>query len=68
LENVTDIFNKLAGPLAREVGLTLGDKAREYRLRNAIKIFRRVTTMLAEAGINPAAVPPRLFLPAIEAA
>jgi hypothetical protein len=68
LENVTDILNKLAGPLAEEVGLTLGDRAREYRIKNAVKIFARVKKMLAQAGIQPTSIPPRLFLPAIDAA
>jgi hypothetical protein len=68
LADITEIGKKLAGPLAEEIGLTLGDKAREYRLRNAVKIFGRVKNMLAEAGIKPVAIPPRLFLSAIEAA
>src|SRR5437879_1951854 len=68
LADITDILNKLAGPMAQEIGLTLGDKVREYRLKNALKIFGRVKKMLAEAGIQPTAIPSRLFLPALEAA
>jgi hypothetical protein len=34
LADVTDIFHKVTGPIAEEFGLLLGDKAREYRLRN----------------------------------
>ena len=68
LENLTDLLHKLAGPLAEEVGLTLGDKAREYRTKNAIKIFQRVKRMLAEAGIDPSQIAPRLFLPMVQAA
>jgi hypothetical protein len=67
LENLTDVFKKLAGPLAEEVGLSLGDRAREYRLKNAIEIFVRVKRMLAEAGIDPKPIAPRLFFPMIEA-
>jgi hypothetical protein len=65
---LTDLINKLAGPLAEEVGLTLGQKAYEYRVRNAIKILGRVEQMLSEAGIEPARIPPRFLLPALEAA
>lgn len=68
LENVTDIFNKLAGPLAEVIGIALGDKAREYRLRNAINILRRTKRMVADAGIAPGEIPPRLLVPAIEVA
>jgi hypothetical protein len=67
-QDAVDIFKKLAGPLAYEVGEMLGAKAREYRLRNAIKILLRTKKMLADAQINPQPIPPRLFLPAIQAA
>lgn len=46
----------------------LGNRAREYRLRNAVKIFMRTRQMLADAGLSPDSIAPRLFLPAIEAA
>ncbi len=38
LENVTDIFNKLAGPFAEEVGLVFADRAREYRIRHRASV------------------------------
>src|SRR5215469_230822 len=68
LKNVTEIFNKLAGPLADELGQMLGDKARFYRLKNTIKIMERTKQMLEQAGISPEPIPPRLFLPAVQAA
>jgi hypothetical protein len=68
LSDVTDIVHKIAGPVAEELGLVLGDKAREYRLRNLISTLPRVQKMLADAGIEPTPIPPRLSLPALEAA
>jgi hypothetical protein len=68
LENLTDLVNKLAGPLAEEMGLSLGQKAYEYRVRNATKILSRVKQMLSEAGIEPSRIPSRFFLPAMQAA
>jgi len=32
LENVTDIFNKLAGPFVEEVGIVFAEGALEYRI------------------------------------
>lgn len=68
LSDVTDILHKLAEPAAEELGLLLGDKVREYRLRNLAKILPRVTKMLADAQLDPTPIPPRLSLPAVEAA
>jgi hypothetical protein len=68
LQDITSIFKNLAGPLADEVGQMLGDKAREYRLRNAVRIFLRTERMLKDAGLTAKAIPPRLFLPAVQAA
>jgi hypothetical protein len=65
--HITDFFfNKLAGPMAEELGLMLGDKVRAYRVKNWIKIFQRMQRMLKEAGLPVNAVPPRLLLPLIE--
>lgn len=68
LENVTDIFHKIAGPVAEEVGLMLGDRAREYRLKNLVKILGRMKAIIAASGVEPAIIPPRLSLPALQAA
>jgi hypothetical protein len=68
LENLTDIINKLAGPLASELGMMMGDKARVYRVQNWIKVQERIGEMLREANAEPHAIPPRQFLPMVEAA
>lgn len=68
LEHLTDLFNKLAGPLASELGQMMGDKARVYRMRNWLKCEHRIAEMLLEAKAEPHAIPSRLFLPALEAA
>ncbi len=68
LEHLTDLFNKLAGPLASELGRMMGDKASVYRLQNWLKCEHRIAEMLLEAKAEPHAIPSRLFLPALEAA
>jgi hypothetical protein len=67
VSDITGLISKLGGPLCEEFGLILADKAREYRARNAVKIFLRTQCMLKHAGISPKAIPPRLLLPAFEA-
>jgi hypothetical protein len=67
VSDITGLISKVAGPLAEELGLILGDKARAYRFRNAEKIFTRSQRMLQEAGINAQSIPPRLLLPAFQA-
>lgn len=64
---VSDLLQKLAGPIAEEFGGILGDKARAYRIRNLVKTVRRTEVLLRDAGLGPNAVPPRLLLPIIEA-
>ena len=67
IEKLTDLFHSLAGPMLEEVGLMLGDKVRVYRVKNLIQTVQKTKRMLKEAGIPESPVPPRLFLPIIEA-
>jgi hypothetical protein len=67
VENISDIVNKLAGPLSEEVGMLFGDKVRVYRVKNWIRTTLKTERLLREAGLSPNAVPPRLFLPIMEA-
>jgi Abortive infection alpha len=68
LEHVADFFNKLAGPMAEELGSMFGDKVREYRVKNWIKVQARVEKMLQDAGYAPKPIPPRLFVPLLDGA
>jgi hypothetical protein len=52
-ETVSDIFKELAGPFAIELGLTFADHAREYHIKNAVKILSRVRQMVSSAGFTP---------------
>jgi hypothetical protein len=65
-ESVTDLIQKLAGPMVEEVGLMLGDKARVYRIKNWVETALKTERILRNAGLPPNAVPPRLLLPIIE--
>jgi hypothetical protein len=67
VEKIADLVNKLAGPMAEEVGMLLGDKVKVYRVQNWIKTVQKTERLLLDAGLPVNAVPPRLFLPIMEA-
>lgn len=66
-DKVADIFHKLAGPLAEECGLLLADKVKVYRLKNWVSVITKAQKILSDAGLPPNVVPPRMFLPILEA-
>jgi hypothetical protein len=68
LPPVDGLIQRIAGPLADEIGESLAIIARPYRIKLSLKMFQKTQRMLEEAGISPQAVPPRLFLPMVEAA
>lgn len=63
-----DLLEKIAGPAAEELGLTIQDHVKVLRLRRQLRLFERVKTMLEEAGIEPKKVPLKLLGPIVEAA
>jgi len=66
ISKFSDIINKLAGPMAEEFGMMLGDKVRVYRVKNWIKTVEKTERLLREAGLSAHAVPPRLLLPIMQ--
>jgi hypothetical protein len=68
LEPLGDLLRKIAGPLADEIGASLGVWARHYRFRLGLRMLQKTERMLKEAGITPQAVSPRLFLPILDRA
>jgi hypothetical protein len=68
LEPVGDVMKRIAGPLADEIGESLALIARPYRIALSVKMFQKTQRMLKEAGMPAQPVPPRLFLPMLEAA
>jgi hypothetical protein len=68
LEPVGDVMKRIAGPLADEIGESLALIARPYRIALSVKMFQKTQRMLKEAGLPAQPVPPRLFLPMLEAA
>lgn len=65
---LADLMHRLAGPAFDELGEYFGQQVREWRINNAVEIFKRVQKRLNAAGLPPKSIPPRLFLPLVEAA
>jgi hypothetical protein len=66
-DKLADIVHKLAGPMAEELGLMMGDKIRVYRISNWTKTVAKTVKILREADLPPKAVAPRVFIPILEA-
>jgi Abortive infection alpha len=65
-EPVKDLVQKLAGPAAEELGLTLGEHVRQFRIKRELRLWTRTKEMLEEAGISPKQVPLKLLYPLIQ--
>src|ERR1022692_2189899 len=66
-DKLADVVHKLAGPMAEECGLLLADKVRVYRVKNWVSVVTKTQKILSDAKLPPNAVPPRMFLPILEA-
>lgn len=68
LKPFVDLLEKIAGPAAEEIGLTLKDHVRVFRLKRQVRLFNRVKEILAESDLEPGRVPFKLLQPIIESA
>jgi hypothetical protein len=66
-DKLADIIHKLAGPMADEIGLMMADKIKVYRVKNWVNVVKKTQKILSEAHLDAESVPPRLFLPILEA-
>jgi hypothetical protein len=66
IEPLMDLVNKLAGPAAEEVGLTLQDAVKVWRAQRQIKLFQKMNTFIADAGFQPNRIPLKTLLPALD--
>jgi hypothetical protein len=66
LKPFADLLDKLAGPAAEEIGLTLQDHVRVFRLKRQLRLLARTKEIFEAAGINPKCVPLKLLAPIME--
>lgn len=65
-EPVKDLVQKLAGPAAEELGLTLGERVRQFRFKQQLHILTRTKEMLEDAGISAKHIPLKFLCPLIQ--
>lgn len=61
-----DLVQQFLGPLATEVGTGLGYVGTVLRMKLALSMMQKASKILFDAGIDPKAVAPKLFLPILE--
>jgi hypothetical protein len=66
LKPFADLLDKLAGPAVEEIGMTVKDHVRVFRLKRQMRLFERVKEMLAESNLEPGRVAFKLLLPMVE--
>src|ERR1700682_4242978 len=65
---VIGLLQKVAGPAADEIGLTLKDSVRVYRAQRAYRLAEKLTDFCERKGIQPQRIPLRILLPVLDAA
>lgn len=61
-----ELLVQFLGPVTNELGTGLRYIAYPWRLKKGLRAMQKARRLLAEAGIEPHAVPPKLFLPILE--
>jgi len=64
LKPFSDLIMKIAGPAADEIGLTLQDHVRVFRLKRQLRLLERVKEMLADR--EPQRVPLKIIEEIVE--
>lgn len=65
---VQRLLDQLLGPAATEVGLTLGDSVRMWRVKRGFRFAREFQRLIEESGKDVKPIATRLFFPVLEAA
>jgi len=65
---VIGLLQKVAGPAAEEIGLTLQDAVHVYRVRRAYRLAEKFAAFCDEHHVHPRRVPLNILLPVLDAA
>jgi hypothetical protein len=66
MKPVSEVIEKIAGPAAEELGLTIQDTVKVFRLKRQIRLWNKVKQICQEANIEPSRMPLKLVAPIIE--
>jgi hypothetical protein len=65
---VIGLLQKVAGPAAEEIGLTLKDSVHVYRVRRAYRLAEKFASFCEQHGVQPRRMPLNILLPVLDAA
>ena len=63
MKPITNLIEKIAGPGAEEIGLTIQDHIRVYRAKRQIALLRKMQIMIDRSGFEPQRIPIKVLLP-----
>lgn len=63
---VKDVFNRVFGPFADQLGGLMADPIRVWRYQRSLKLFEKVARLSAAKEIKLKPVPLKTFLPILE--
>src|SRR5580698_4899288 len=66
MKPISELIEKIAGPAAEELGLTLQDSVRVYRAKRQLRLLQKTKEMLDKVKADPQRVPLKALLPIIE--
>jgi hypothetical protein len=66
MKPISDLIEKIAGPAAEELGLTLQDSVRVYRAKRQLRLLQKTQEMLDGFKAQPQRVPLKALLPIIQ--
>jgi len=68
MDPVAELVKKLAGPAADEVGLSLQDSVRIWRVKRQYHLFEKMNKFIKDAGFEPKPVALKILLPSLNSA
>jgi hypothetical protein len=66
LGSVLTLIEKVAGPAADEIGLTLQDSIKVYRAKRQYRLLEKMNEFIREAGYEPDHIPLKILLPSLD--
>jgi hypothetical protein len=65
-DSVTDLLKKIAGPAAEEVGRTIQDSVKVWRIKRQYLLLQKLRAFVEERGFEPRQIPLKVLLPSLE--
>ena len=62
----TRLLEKIAGSAFDELDQHFGDRVRQYRFKNQLRVFAKLETFVLEAGFDPRSIPLKTLFPLLD--